>query len=66
MKEDPWKKQETCEHKWGEMHHFGDDSDNPGELLHYCPTGFKQCSECGKCDVLNDDEKPECYKWGLR
>lgn len=55
--------QDNCEHQWREMHHFGD-SETPGVLLHYCPTGFKQCGKCGKCDVMSDDEKPKCFKWG--
>jgi hypothetical protein len=53
-----------CQHKWRDMHHFEDDPDVPGQLLHYCPTGFKTCQLCGKHDVREEGEKSTCFKWG--
>lgn len=48
-------------HHWYEMHHY---QPNPkgGEDIHYCPTGFKQCSKCYKVDFISD---PKCDRWGI-
>lgn len=56
------------DHQWNEVHHYGPprppEGDNPdlvGPLLHYCPTGFKQCSICHQIELL---ENPQCFLWG--
>ena len=52
----------NCKHEWRDMHHFGDNPDG-GELLHYCPTGFKTCRKCGLHEVYEEGEEPTCRKW---
>jgi len=52
----------VCQHSWHEMHHFGDNPHDPSNLLHYCPTGFKQCSLCGE---TGDEVAPKCFRWGV-
>ena len=41
------------------MHHYGYGPE--GELLHYCPTGFEMCTECGEVRIAY---KPKCKLWG--
>jgi len=53
----------TCAHnKWHDVHHYGYD-DPSGKLIHYCPTGFKQCSNCGEVEPLDATEAPQCFLW---
>ena len=44
-------------HEWYAMHHYDDD------LNHYCPTGYKQCGECGLVEQKQEPVFIRCIKW---
>lgn len=50
------------DHDYREMHHYEDGPN--GSLLHYCPTGFKQCANCGEVEIAEPEEQ-KCFLQGL-